>query len=32
MKKISENKPAAGSDGVPSMDVIRAAIARITKA
>lgn len=32
MKKRSENKPAAGSDDAPSMDVIRAAIARITKA
>ena len=32
MKKRSENKPATGSDDAPSMDVIRAAIARITKA
>lgn len=32
MKKRSENKPAAGSDDAPSMDAIRAAIARITKA
>ena len=32
MKKRSENKPAAGSDDAPSMDVIRAAITRITKA
>ena len=32
MKKRSENKPTAGSDDAPSMDVIRAAIARITKA
>ena len=32
MKKRSENKPVDGSDDTPSMDVIRAAIARITKA
>lgn len=32
MKKRSENKPAPGSDDAPSMDVIRAAIVRITKA
>ena len=32
MKRRSENKPAAGSDATPSIDGIRAAIARITKA
>ena len=32
MKRRSENKPAAGDNAEPSMDAIRAAIARITKA